>query len=114
MWSLGPESFRQALEPGSLSQQLPEPHMSLEGLCQALGGSLEPVLLMLMLLLQLHVRLSPVLLSLLQPVQSLLRPLWFPAWGQAGVWRSGPQKPFWKGSWWGFRWGYLVQGWARF
>lgn len=85
--------------------------MSLEGLCQALGGSLEPALLMLMLQLQLHVHLSLVLLSLLQSVQSLLR---FPAWGQAGVWRSGPQKTFWKGSWWGSRWGYLVQGRVRF
>lgn len=71
--------------------------MSLKGLCQALRGPLVPVLLMLML--QLHVHLSPVLLSLLQPVQSLLRPQWFPAWGQAGVWRSGPQEPFLKGSW---------------
>lgn len=73
--------------------------MSLEGLCQAPRGPLEPVPLMLMLLLQLHVYLSPVLVSLLPPVQSLLRPLWFPAWGQAGVWRSGPQEPFLKGSW---------------
>lgn len=72
--------------------------MSLEGLCQALRGPPEPVPLMLMLLLQLCVHLSPVLLSLLQPVRSLLRPLWFPAWGQAGVWRSGPQEPLWKGS----------------
>lgn len=88
--------------------------MSLEVLCQAPRGPLEPVLLMLMLFLQLHVHLSPVLLSLLQPGQSLLRPLWFPAWGQAGVWRSGPQEPFWKGSWWESRWGYLVQGRVRF
>lgn len=83
--------------------------MFLEGLCQALRDPLKPVLLMLLLLPQLHVYLSPVLLSLLQPVQSLLRPLRFPAWGQAGVWQSGPQEPSWKGSWWG----YLVQGWVR-
>lgn len=73
--------------------------MSLEGLCQALKGPREPVRLMLMLLPQLHVHLSPVLLSQLQSVQSHLRPLWFPAWGREGVWLSGPQEPFLKGSW---------------
>lgn len=88
--------------------------MSLEGLYQAPRGPLEPVLLMLMWLLQLHVHLSPVLLSLLEHVQSFLRPLWFPAWGQAGVWRRGPQESFWKGSWWESRWGYLVQRRVRF
>lgn len=88
--------------------------MSLKGLGPALRGPQEPVQLMLMLPLQLHVHLSPVLLSLLQPAQSLLRQLWSPAWGQAGVWRSEPQELFWKGSWWGSRWGYLVQERGRF
>lgn len=84
--------------------------MSLKGLCQTLRGPPEPVQLMLMLLLQLRVHLSPVPLARLQPAQSLLRQLWSPAWGQAGVWRSEPQELFWKGSWWG----YLVQGQVRF